>query len=400
MSDQKRDLRQVCLSAAGRSALDRGLKARFPSFPNDIKAYRWKEVTQVDLRTVRRMLTPGEHVRNASVIAVFADLGVEFDHEQYLGSSDDGGETAPALGDQDPAPPGADSPPPFSQPEPESARGGSDGESRPAVQRLRPVAIWGIAGALAFVVLAVVAALVVVRVIGQARRNTNAVPVQMETPATERRIVFYDDFTRDTELDSKLWIVNGSALAGSFANLGAVRSTLIAPHLAFDPQSGLGMSGIDGEHQQLGVETVQSFEPPFTVTSEGVAAETHSDSLEVAIVRDDGGSGIGIMGGEGALEADEGFVYVGPQATSKVWSQHGRLSPIPPEDLVSYEMVVRVEKGGKATVAVSSNDHLIGEATEFVGKGPFHVVLGQGSTTQQQPGPNQSYWLASQVIHG
>jgi len=358
----------VCLTDDGRAALVRGLATHFPGFPSDVKPYRWKQVTQVDLRTVKRMLSPGETVRQASVLTVFSDLGVSFDNEAYL---------APSMHDEN------------TQPATNPVLGSSSKQ---------PHSSWRLTQLVQIIVTAIFAltiALVAVNRIHRPIREGVATHAG-SAPKQERWMVLYDDFTRDTALDPQEWLVNGPAARASLIG----HASVVSPRIAFDQSNGLCMSGIDANNQQAGVQTLQKFTPPFTVTAEGMTTQAHAGALLLSIASATGKSGMGIIGGQGTTDQDTGFVYTSPQGGGGSWDVRGRLSPIPPDADVWYTLAIRVDAAGNATVATSSGDHILGQATRYAGAGPFYVILGQNATSQQDPGPNQACWLALQVIHG
>lgn len=396
VNDQRRDLRQVSLSDEGRSALKERLERRFPGFPDEVKTYRWKEVTQVDLRTVKRMLTPGETVRRASVVTVFANLDIPFDQSAHLAATI---AAAPPDVSEEPAPA-------FQQPGvADSAAPGplvdlSPGEKAPETLRRsrgKPGLAAMALGAIALVAIVGGALLYATHRRPQAGPSPTALEIQRHAP--QRWMIAYDDFTRDSVLDSAQWSVAGPALSNSLARLDTPPDAIVAPRIGFDPDAGLAMTSPSGNMQQTGIESVQSFSAPFTVTVEAMAVQTHASSMEVAIADPAGKSGIAVIGSQGAGEQDTGFLYAAPAGAGH-WAVQGRLSPMAPDDQLWYTLAIRVAASGAATVAVSSGGHIVGQASRAVGKGPFRVVLGQGASQQQPPGPNQVYWLAFQAIHG
>jgi hypothetical protein len=362
----------VCLSDEGRAALGRGLASHFPGFPDDVKSYRWKQVTQVDFRTVKRMLTPGEAVRHASVLTVFSDLGVAFDSDAYLG------------------PPAADERP-QAAPVATAAKPAEETSARFSWRLIIPALIMAVVA-----IAAVLFALKSSRQTSWSTADPNYLLSQKTKPKPERWMVFYDDFTRDTTLDPHEWTVNGPAVTASLIAHAAV----VAPQIAFDPNDGLCVSGVDGNNQKAGIQTVQSFEPPFTATAECMVAQANAGALGLSITNASGSSGVGIIGGQGTTDDDTGFVYTSPQDPGGLWGLSGRLSPIPPDSEVSYTLAIRVDGRGNATVAASSGGHILGQATQYAGPGPYYVVIGQSAAGQQNPGPNRACWLALQVIHG
>lgn len=402
MNGEKQDLRQVCLSEEARQALTDAIKSRLPSFPDAIRPYQWEAITQVDIRTVRRMLTAGTPVRSASVLAVFADFHLDFDRERHLQAG-----SAPETEPRDAAEPDQ-------QAEPfrvATAIAEHDAAMAPHAEGVgplipaRPRSPWIAGMAAAAVIVLAVAAVIVIMSIAHRHDHRispeNAAVTRSEESLAVRSMVMYDDFTRESDLDPKHWAANGQAVSDSLGHILGTQASLVTPDLVLDSQGGLGMTGVGDNNQQMGIQTQQAFSPPFTVTTEALATQLHADPLELAIVSGDGGSGIGIIGGQGVSDADTGFLYASAQGSrSAPWAIRGHLSPIAPDESVWYTLAIQVDARGMATVAASSDGHILGQATGQVGPGPFYVTLGQGAGAQQPAGPNQAYWQAFQVIHG
>jgi hypothetical protein len=71
-----------------------------------------------------------------------------------------------------------------------------------------------------------------------------------------------DNFTNDGSLNTDLWTTSSSLLSSLAGEFG---STLIAPTLSFGA-AGMTISGVNGDNEIAGVQSLASFQPPFTLT--------------------------------------------------------------------------------------------------------------------------------------
>ncbi|MGO8672671.1 MAG: hypothetical protein ACLQVD_15050 [Capsulimonadaceae bacterium] len=405
MINSARDRRSVCLNEQGRAALLGALKGKFADYPA-VKKYQWESVASLpDRRTVEKMLELGAHVRQERIENTFRSLGVAFDENLHL--------------EPDTLPEGL-----MSSPTGQDLATGTGGEAPSAVENLRltdrtevgngdvrrddvlrvtevPIAGRPPRRAAIAIAIAIVIAIAAAGGLGwfnRAHPSSGAVATSMQVPdlPTERRIVLYDDFRRDRVLDTDLWAVNGPAAAACLTHMTSSQpGTIVSPSLAFSGEDGLGIAGTRGE---AGIQSSASFQPPFTVTAECMAADSRDAALQVGLSNETGSTGICIAGGLDAAGDYSGFTAAGTSGGG--WQPLGVLSPIPPEYEVWYTLAVSVDRNGLATAAVSSGDQILGQTTLKIGSGPFHVVLGQrtgvGTTTE----PDYSYYVAVQVITG
>ena len=397
LSDVKQDRRQVCLSDEGREALLDALRKYFPRYPLAVYPDRWLEVTRVDRRTVEKMLGAGQRVRQASIASIFKDLGAEFNEiaylEQYVAADS---ESAQLNGVEETS--NGLSAPPTSMP------------ARAASGR-RPI---GYAPAM-FAVLLVVALAGFVYVHfhsppHSALNSQQTVGVAIDQGATDQAaggMVLYDQFKADETLKPDLWTVNGPASRAALSNFENPPYPIITPKIALDRENGLSISSTGGNSQQGAIQSVRSFNPPFTVTALCNATSILGDPLRLAISDTNGTKGVSL--GFGSLEgsgedADAGsFFCTAPNRAGAgartPWEQVGApLSPLPPARDIWYVLTIVVDASGKATAAVSSGGFPIGTATTEVGRGPFYVMLAQENGASGTPGSNQAYCGTIQVI--
>lgn len=385
MNDLKRDLRQVSLSEVGREVLQDALRRNFPSFPNAVLPYKWKELTQSDRRTVERMLEPGKTVRLSSIVSVFADLNIVFDEGIYLNYLPP---TNPSPLDEVTGPDDREPPAPY------GSNSLSASQPDATVGQKRMPFRFVIAGVL-FLIVALGADLIV-------RHKPEPAQIVTESPDTNgnREIVLYDDFRRENTLERTVWAVNGPQVKVSLGNLVTPTAAIVAPNISFDPENGVEISGIVKNSQEGGIQTSAAFKPPFTVTAQYMAGDSNAAPIQLALTNANGTAGVALSGQQGSGENDTGFISSGPRAGQAGWDELANISPIAPEEGVWYTLAVSVTARGQATMAVSSGDQVLGETTADIGAGPFYLVLGQGVGAQPASGPNESYCAALQIING
>jgi hypothetical protein len=202
-------------------------------------------------------------------------------------------------------------------------------------------------------------------------------------------------------LDTAVWTVNGSAARAALANMDAPRARIVQPTLAFSPNLGLGMTGIDGTYEMAGIQTTKPFRPPFTVNATVMATAINAGAFQLLITSADGGHGLALVGGQGANDVFTGLNVQIPSGSGTHWTLRKKLSePRAPSLNVWYDLEIVVDISGTATVSggpQGSKPHR--DSLRTIGTGPFYVVLSQGSGAHG-PGPNQAYWRAVSVRTG
>jgi hypothetical protein len=164
---------------------------------------------------------------------------------------------------------------------------------------------------------------------------------------------------------------------------------MVTPNLTFSPALGLGMSGVNGTYVTGGIQSVQFFTPPFTVEAVGMSTSARP-GLALTISSQKGGSGVGIIGGQGYMQKWIGFWLQSPSGPGTYWNQVSKFTDTAPQAKVWYTITVTVDASGKATASVSASGTNIGQATTSVGTGPFYVIVSQGAGAGfQSP---QNYW--------
>jgi hypothetical protein len=215
-----------------------------------------------------------------------------------------------------------------------------------------------------------------------------------EENATNGKVDILDNFTQDHSLSTAIWIVNGPVATAALRNADSPPAVMVWPTLTLSATQGLGMSGINGSYQALGIQSIQCFIAPFTVTAQCMATSSGIGGLSIS--SQNGGSGIAIGGGKGLAKQWIGFWFSSPNGPGTYWQQLGKLSDMAPQPGMWYTFAISVDFSGKATVRLSSGSALIGQAIAAVGTGPFYVILGQ-TTGYAYFTPPRTYWRSIQI---
>lgn len=206
-----------------------------------------------------------------------------------------------------------------------------------------------------------------------------------------------DDFRDDASLKSTLWTINGSAASEALKHFDSPTASIIAPTITFTP-SGLGLGTSNATFQQTGIQTADTFTPPFIVTAEAEATSIEAGVIQLLICSEDGGSGVSIVGGDGASSVFTGFWYGAPSGPGTHWEKAGKFSDSIPSLNTVYTLLISVDGSGEATASLWLGGHQIGSpGIARVGSGPFYVVIAQGAGAFSSGRPNQAYWRSIRV---
>ena len=210
--------------------------------------------------------------------------------------------------------------------------------------------------------------------------------------------VLTDNFTQDASLNGTLWIVNGPVATAALTNFDvSPTATVVTPTATFSSTKGLGLNGAAGGYQEGGIQSVQSFSPPFTVTVQAQTSSIGAGAIQLAISSSNGGSGVSIVGGQGGLATTTGFTYNSPSGPGTHWALLGQLSSATPTLNVTYTLTISVDASGNATVTVQQGATTIGQSTVSVGTGPFYVIMSVGSGAFTSGNQNQAFYSSAQV---
>lgn len=209
---------------------------------------------------------------------------------------------------------------------------------------------------------------------------------------------FLDNFTKDSQLNSSLWVVNGKALSTAETNFPSdpanPPAAIIIPYLNFSGTRGMGMTGVNSTFEAGGIQSVSSFSHAFTAEASVFATEAHANPFTFGITNMNGTQGIAIMGNVNSTNEP----YYGLQIASPVYSSYGwgwqpkPLLSSPSLDQI-YILSISMDLEGYATVGVGINGIFGPSFTMYIGTGSYYLFLGQymGYPNNGQ-GPNQAYW--------
>jgi len=202
-----------------------------------------------------------------------------------------------------------------------------------------------------------------------------------------------DNFTKDTALNPQLWSI-GTPLMNALAQQTQPSvTTLLTPQLSFS-SSGMTMQGTSNIWQYTGIQSNQSFVPPFTaqVTVSGTISNANTYLFELTTA--DASHFIDVRGNLNPSN----IPYYGMNLLSNV-NAGGAFLYTTPSLNVFYTITYTVTATGMATVALTDpTGKVLGTQTNInIGTGPFYAVLGQFEGTPVTIGQNIAVWQQVQV---
>jgi hypothetical protein len=219
--------------------------------------------------------------------------------------------------------------------------------------------------------------------------------IEVELPQAP---TLFEVFTSDTSLDLQKFLVDGPVAVAALTNFDtSPTADIVAPTVSFSPTLGLEMSSASGRYTEGGIQTVQSFEAPFTVTAVGTVESIGAGPLVLSISNQDGGAGVELAAAEGAFSSDSGFFFAGPSGEGTHWAQLGQLSSTLPTIGQAYTFDISVDAAGTADLSVTSGGSVIGTSSTTVGTGPFYPILSEGWGAFATGNPNEAAWGSLQV---
>lgn len=171
----------------------------------------------------------------------------------------------------------------------------------------------------------------------------------------------------------KKWTSNSDLLHSLAADFTC---TFIPVQLSLS-SSGLGISGPTQDFQLTGVQSLDPFTAPFTVSAEAAIYEGTANPFEVFLVSADLTQYLALAGN--INPSVTGFWIVTPNLGPLGTSLGEQFSPnIVPALHTPYQMQIAVDAQGGATVKVSSGGTTLGILSNLQpGTGPFYLILGQ-----------------------
>lgn len=217
-------------------------------------------------------------------------------------------------------------------------------------------------------------------------------PVAAQGPAPAfSPIELQDNFTTDSSLNTSKWTVNGPEAMAALAYQASSQMTAVTPSIGFSSSQGLILSGITTNFTYAGIQTVQSFTPPFVAETTVMGSASHGNTFMFTLSNAVGSQGIE----EGAI-LNSSNPYYGIYANVAVaagtpWDVIEHLDSAPSLD-TWYNLTLSVNKSGVAVATLAQGSTEISSATEYIGLGPYYLTLGQVVNSPPVNGPNSASW--------
>jgi hypothetical protein len=199
-----------------------------------------------------------------------------------------------------------------------------------------------------------------------------------------------DDFTADSGLNTGLWTTSSGLLSGLAAEFN---SSLIIPKLSYGA-AGMTLSGVNGVNQLAGVQSLASFQPPFTLTTTVTAGQAHGNAYELFLVSADLGQWLNVAGNLNPGNGSYFGVWANYDYSGLPFLSLGNKLYLDPGVNSLYTIRIFIENTGLATISLfSDSGDLLGLQSNLdVGAGPFYVILGQREGGPNLVGPNVATW--------
>jgi hypothetical protein len=199
-------------------------------------------------------------------------------------------------------------------------------------------------------------------------------------------------FSSGKTLDTERWQASTPLLA-ALAKKEGLR--WVEPKLSFD-QSGMTMSGVNGKYQITGLQSRESFTPPFKVRATVMGTIANGDPFALYIVSDDLHQS---LRAEGNLNP-----HNGPYYGLSVTPENGQGSKVTRDVSINrwyiVEFAVDANGAGTATVTDEQGATVLSKTDMLVGTGPFFVLLVQREGAPYTVGVNEAVWSSVELSPG
>ncbi|MGA2663907.1 MAG: clostripain-related cysteine peptidase [Nitrososphaerales archaeon] len=230
-----------------------------------------------------------------------------------------------------------------------------------------------------------------------------------------QQLLLFDDFTKDSSLDSDQWQINGpvGSLFGPDDVGDSCQLTTLEPGFS---SNGMEVSEVTEKCEIVTVQSVASFTPPFNATAVVAGTVSNGHTFVFAMSSADASSGVSIIGNLNSENCSNlgdcgdptvcgnpfnstispGACYYGIDVKTGAggggWAGAGKLY-LTPSLNVFYTLQIIVSASGSAKFSVSVGGDVLGRSTATVGMGPFYIVMEQAEGGPVSgKGPNEAYW--------
>ncbi|MGC9961907.1 MAG: Ig-like domain repeat protein, partial [Acidimicrobiales bacterium] len=208
---------------------------------------------------------------------------------------------------------------------------------------------------------------------------------------------FSDDFANDGSLNASCWQAATAATVGSYTalndlNSNYVHATYESPSLAFS--SGMQMTGLTGTPQWTGIQSAQTYSPPFQLTTSVTGNSLAADDFSI-YVTDAKGATAKTFAVEGDFLNQTSSACPG-NSVEGLWAADSApagwcegSTPILSSLAAgtTYDITMAVNANGTDSVSVNGGPPVEVNGGQSLGSGPFYVVLAQRESTNQYDGP-------------
>jgi hypothetical protein len=229
----------------------------------------------------------------------------------------------------------------------------------------------------------------------QTPRSAFAGPSNTNRPADT--VLLYDNFVKDTELNTNLWTTSSPFLTAIANASDSPPPTFVPPVLVFGGKSGgMEMSGPNENYQATGVQALETFAPPFSVHMHVTPTSGEANAFEIFLASSDLTQFVTV-----SCNIASGYVWANAPNVTLLWHFGEEFSPAIPAQLGAfYTIAVNVSAKGEASIKIRDRQGvLLGTVSglQAGGAGPFYLVLGEkiGSVT---PTPLGTDWFSVKVI--
>jgi uncharacterized protein (TIGR03437 family) len=191
-----------------------------------------------------------------------------------------------------------------------------------------------------------------------------------------------DNFTAESSLNQKLWSTGTTLLQA----LGKSEGTWETPQISFS-NSGMTMSGVAGDSQFTGVQSNQTFTPPFAVEVTVMGVVANGNDFWLRLTSADLNHHLTVFGNLNPQNIP--YYQLGAESNSAT-----KLLDATPSVNVWYTIGMAVDAMGNTTVTVQDPTGVVLGSTGVgaIGTGPFYLVLGQYEGLPATVGPNTCIW--------
>jgi mannan endo-1,4-beta-mannosidase len=226
--------------------------------------------------------------------------------------------------------------------------------------------------------------------------GTNCYP---QGHSSGQRVLLSDRFATDTSLNSALWTTDTPLLRSMAGSVSFFfTSAWVEPNLSFSAP-GMTMSGVTGNYQFTGIQSVNSFVPPFTVWATVTGNVANGNPFEFHLISGDLRQHLSVVGNVG--KRNVGYYGMWLSCNGPVMDLFTHVNLYPNPDInVLYTVTIIVGASGTASINLTdSRGKVLGSRTGMnLGTDPFFLVLAQyEGAPSSGPGLNSATWASVEL---